>query len=153
MSPLQELRFLILAAQRTGSRMMTGVLKPLGLTPAQSEVLEVLREFGPVSLNTLGGLLVCESGSPSRLVAGLVERGLVARSSDEADRRAIELSLTADGEALLASASGIETGLGRMIGAAVSPEEIDALNATLRKLVTGSPAGNAVARRKTGPPK
>ena len=153
MSPLQELRFLILAAQRTGSRMMTGVLKPLGLTPAQSEVLEVLREFGPISLNTLGGLLVCEAGSPSRLVAGLVDRGLVARGSDATDRRAIELSLTAAGETLLAQASGMESGLGRMIEGAVSSEEIAALNATLRKLVAGSTAGSAVARRKSGPRK
>ncbi len=130
--------------------MMTGVLKPLGLTPAQSEVLEVLREFGPISLNTLGGLLVCESGSPSRLVASLVDRGLVARIHDETDRRAIELSLTTEGEALIAQASGIEAGMGKMIGTVLSPQEIDALNASLRKLVTGSPAGAAVGRRKQG---
>src|SRR5262249_35812529 len=97
MTPAQELHFLILAAQRTGGRMTAGVLKPLGLTPAQAEVLQVLGEFGPMSPNPLGGLLICETGSPSRLVGSLVGKGLVARACAEADRRAVELSLTPKG--------------------------------------------------------
>lgn len=151
MSPLQELRFLILAAQRTGSRMLTGVLKPLGLTPAQIEVLQVLHEFGSITLKDLGGLLICESGSPSRLVAGLVDRGLIARSSVEGDGRAIGLALTATGAALLAKAAAIEPELAKLIGGVLSAEEIAAMNAGLRKLVAGSPAGQAVERRKHKP--
>ena len=150
MSPLQELRFLILAAQRTGSRIMTGVLKPLGLTPAQAEVLQVLHEFGPLSLNRLGGLLICETGSPSRLVASLVAKELVARSASQDDGRAIELSLTPKGAALLASAAAIEPALAGTISDALSAEEIAAMNEGLRKLVAASPAGRAVARRKAG---
>lgn len=42
MTQVEELRFLILAAQREGSRMFTSILRPLGLTSSQSEVLRVL---------------------------------------------------------------------------------------------------------------
>mgnify|MGYP000041114978 CR=1 FL=1 len=139
MSPLQELRFLILAAQRTGSRAMSAVLKPLGLTPAQAEVLQVLAEFGPITLRTLGALLICETGSPSRLAAGLVDRGLVGRLAVDEDRRAVLLCLTPAGETLLARAAEVESTLAKLIASAVTNEEITTLTAGLRKLADRRP--------------
>ena len=43
MRPVEELRFLILAAQREGNRMLSHALRPLGITPAQAEVLRLLQ--------------------------------------------------------------------------------------------------------------
>ena len=37
MRPVEELRFLILAAQREGNRMLAQALRPLGITPAQAD--------------------------------------------------------------------------------------------------------------------
>ncbi|GHO47983.1 hypothetical protein [Ktedonospora formicarum] len=73
MQPIEELRYLILAAQREGNRMFTEALRPLNLTSSQAEVLRVLQERQPLSLVALGSMLICEGGSPSRLVNGLVE--------------------------------------------------------------------------------
>ena len=96
----EELRYLILAAQREGNRMLAQALKPLGVTPSQAEVLSLLRTRRPLSLNGLGDLLVCESGnSPSRLVDRLVAAGLVMRQTDDTDRRHVKLSLTPEGRA------------------------------------------------------
>jgi len=53
---------LVLAIQREGNRLLAAELKPLGITPSQAEVLRVLRDYGPLTLNALGGLLVCETG-------------------------------------------------------------------------------------------
>ena len=80
MERADELRYLILAAQREGSRLFSEQIRPLGLTPSQAEVLSVLYEVQPLSLIELGSRLVCETGSPSRLVDGLVKAGLVAKS-------------------------------------------------------------------------
>ena len=78
--PAEELRYLILAAQREGNRAFARRLRPLGLTPSQAEVLRLLDERQPLSLTGLGELLVCESGTnPSRLVDRLVTTGLVRR--------------------------------------------------------------------------
>jgi DNA-binding MarR family transcriptional regulator len=67
-------------------------LRPLGLTPAQSEVLRLLGEHAPLTLTGLGELLVCESGTnPSRLV----EPGLVSRTTPDAGGRQVILQLTA----------------------------------------------------------
>src|SRR5687767_13058071 len=87
MHPVEELRYLILAIQREGNRILAADLKALGLTPSQAEVLRVLREFQPLTLTGLGELLVCETGtSPSRLVDRLVAQGLVQRQADTGDR-------------------------------------------------------------------
>ena len=42
----EELRYLILAAQREGARALAELLRPAGLTAAQAEVLAVLDDAG-----------------------------------------------------------------------------------------------------------
>src|SRR5262245_41840403 len=98
MQPIEELRYLILAAQREGHRLLAEPLRPLGLTPSQAEVLHVLEDHEPLSLIALGDLLVSETGSPSRLVQGLVEDGLVERLPSAADKRMVTLTLTDRGK-------------------------------------------------------
>lgn len=84
----EELRYLILAIQREGNRLLAAELRPLGVTPSQAEVLRVLSDHQPLTLNALGELLVCETGnSPSRLVDRLVAQDLVQRDTDPHDRR------------------------------------------------------------------
>src|SRR5438093_6904700 len=95
----EEFRYLVLAVQREGNRMLAAALRPLGLTPSQAEVLSVLDERGPLSLTGLGELLVCESGTnPSRLVDRMVIADLLERTTDPADRRHIVVSLTPAGQ-------------------------------------------------------
>src|SRR5215212_5438791 len=44
MNEVEELRYLVLAAQREGNRMLAQGLRPLGLTPSQAEVETVLHD-------------------------------------------------------------------------------------------------------------
>src|SRR6266700_3672007 len=77
---VEQLRYLVLAAQRDGNRALAARLRPLDLTPAQAEVLTVLAGADrPLTVRQIGEQLVCEPGSPSRLVASLVTAGLLAR--------------------------------------------------------------------------
>ncbi len=113
MQPVEEFLYLVLAAQREGNRILTEALRPLDLTPSQAEVLRVLQEHQPLSLIALGDLLVCESGSPSRLVNGLVEADLVKRVPSASNGRMVTLTLTAAGEgrqyiALASEAAGAQ---------------------------------------------
>jgi DNA-binding MarR family transcriptional regulator len=83
-------------AQREGARALTELLRPAGLTAAQAEVLAVVDEANrPLGVRQIGERLVCEGGSPSRLVASVVDAGLLERGERAGDRRAVELSLTA----------------------------------------------------------
>jgi len=75
---------------------------PTGGRPvAQVEVLQMLRESGPIRLGDLAGRLNLAQSTVSGLVNDLVGAGLVDRTPDPRDRRALVLALTADGLAQL----------------------------------------------------
>lgn len=149
MKVIEELRYLVLAIQREGYRLLAAELRPLGITPSQAEVLRVLRDHGPLTLNALGGLLVCETGnSPSRLVDRLVAQGLVKRGVDKVDRRYLALSLTTQGRALHRRIVTAENRLHRTMDNLVAGQPLDETIATLRAVADAFPAGAALARRR-----
>jgi DNA-binding MarR family transcriptional regulator len=146
--PAEELRYLILAAQREGNRLLAQALRPLGVTPSQAEVVRVLQEHGPLTLNGVGELLVCESGnSPSRLVDRLVATGLVRREVVAHDRRHVELSVTDEGARLGRRITSIEDDLYRSIDDAAEGRDVEEVMGFLRAFAGDLPAGRAVARR------
>lgn len=145
----EELRYLILAIQREGNRLLAAELRPLGVTPSQAEVLRVLSDHQPLTLNALGGLLVCETGnSPSRLVDRLVAQGLVQRDIDPHDRRYVTLGLTADGKRLSRRITLVEERLYGTIDDLIAGQPVDKALSMLRALASAFPAGHAVARRR-----
>ena len=144
----EEIRFLTLGAQREGNRVLTAALQPLGLTPAQAEVISCLDLAGEASLKALGGLLVCENGSPSRLVDGLVGRKIVARRENPKDRRQATLRLTAEGKRLLAGICAVEAEFYRGIRRNLAPDDAARLIGQLSEFLADTPSGQAIARRK-----
>ena len=147
MQPTEELRYLLLAVQREGNRMLAEALRPLDLTPSQAEVLRVLQERQPLSLIALGDLLVCEHGSPSRLVNGLVEVGLVERTPSLLNGRMVTLVLTAQGRERAEQVKIVEEMMYQLMDKTLSDVSIPDLNVLLWRFIEGRPAGNALARR------
>ena len=142
-----ELRYLILAAQREGSRLFAERVRPLGLTPAQAEVLAVLHEEQPLSLIELGARIVCETGSPSRLVDGLVKAGLVDRTPSQTDQRKVTLTLSMRGASLYREVAAVERQFGTGIGEWGEQADLDGMMKVLWQFVGDKPAGKALARR------
>lgn len=101
MNIIEELRYLIVCVNKEGTKKLAEILKPLNITPNQSEVLMVLSKKEPLSLKELGELLICESKSPSRLVQRLVDNGLVYKSKSINDNRKSVLHLTQEGRKLI----------------------------------------------------
>ncbi len=147
MEPIEELRYLMLAVQREGSRTLTEALRPLDLTPAQGEVLRVLQEFQPLSLIELGDLLVCESGSPSRLVNGMVEAGLIERVTSTVNRRKVTLTLTEKGLEKAESVREVEQKMYQATTTLLGDIALPEMLAILWRFIQGRPAGDALARR------
>src|SRR5947208_15707652 len=147
MPAIEEFLYLILAAKREGCRLFAEALRPLGLTPAQAEVLRVLQEHEPLSLIALGDLLVCETGSPSRLVQGLVEDGLVERLASATDKRMVTLSSTNQGREMAAKVAALESQFYAANAAVVKEAPLPELLGLLWRCVEGRPAGMALARR------
>ncbi len=149
MGPAEELRYLVLATQREGNRELARALRPLGLTPAQAEVLVVLGAEAPLSVRAVGARLVCEAGSPSRLVSGLVAAGLVERGGSGEDARLSVLRLTAAGLAALEGIRAAEQPLHDQIERAGTAADLARVANLLRGLVADRPAGRAVELRRT----
>lgn len=122
--PVERFRYLVLAAQREGNRLLAELVRPLGLSPSQAEVLRVLADTPGLSLQQLGRRLVCEAGSPSRLVDGLVRADLAAR----------------------------EANLYALLDSALQPADLAAANHTLERAVHGTTAGEALALREQDQP-
>ncbi len=150
MSPEEELRFLILGAQREGNCIFAALLAPLGLTPSQAEALRVLQDAGSLSLIGLGSRLVCEGGSPSRLVSTVVDKGWVERKEDPKDRRLVTLRLTKSGTHLARQVRKVEDQLHGWIGQKLGPQEVGTAARALRSLLADTSAGKAVAERLAG---
>ncbi len=148
MNPIEELRYLILAAQREGDRLLSAALEPIGLTTSQAEVLRVLYDNPPLSLLELGKRLVCETGSPSRLVNTLVDKHLVERKPSALDRRMVTLSLTPAGRQLAEQVIKIEQDFYAEIATVLASSPLELINATLWKFIAGRPTGNALKNRQ-----
>jgi DNA-binding MarR family transcriptional regulator len=145
--PGEHLRYLVLAAQREGSRMFAAALKPLGLTPAWAEAISVLDEREPLTIRELGLLLVCEGEHPSRLVNRMVSAGLLTTEPAPDDDRARWIRLTPAARVLLPSLREIEDQLHTAIENTVDLTGLAACRAVLGKFIDGLPAGEALRRR------
>ncbi len=152
MRDAELLRYLVLAAQREGNRLLADGLRPLGVTPAQAEVLRVLQDHGPMTLKDVGAHLVCETGSPSRLLSALVGAGLVRRDEHPVDGRAVELRLTPDGARRALQVQTLEDQLYEDIDRRTGDLDVPAAILLLQALVTDRPAGHAVRRRAAATP-
>ena len=148
MRTAEQVRYLILAAQREGNRILMALLSEINLTPAQSEALRIIADRGPLALKELGDMLVCESGtSPSRIVDRLVAAGLVHRNAGEHDRRQIRLTVTTEGNDRAAAVRGIEDRLYDVIDSTLNAADTEPLLRVLRALTRDSPAGTALEKR------
>lgn len=148
MSPAEELRYLILGAQREGARAYAAALASTGLTPAQAEAVGVLDEAPGISLAALGARLVCEAGSPSRLVDALVRRGLVHRDPDPRSRRSVVLRLTAEGSRRVAEVRAAEAAVHDAITDSLDGEAMQGAITALRRLLDGRPTIDALTSRR-----
>jgi len=148
MHPIEELRYLILAAQREGSRSLTEALRPLGLTSSQAEVLRVLAEHQPLSLVELGQRLVCEMGSPSRLVSRLTDVGLVQQRRSETDERKVTLTLTAKGAEASDQVARVEANFYAALSTLFDEASVSQIVGVIWRFVENRPAGKALALRK-----
>ncbi len=145
--PIEELRYLILAGQREGSRLLMNSLRLLNLTPSQAEVLRVLQEHQPLSLFALGELLICEQGSPSRLVSGLVRAGYIKRSQSTANGRMITLELTECGQQMADQVRAAEEQYYQELETILEGVPLSELLTALRHIVRDRPTGKALAKR------
>jgi DNA-binding MarR family transcriptional regulator len=75
----------------------TAAGRAAGLTPTGTSLLLSVERQGPIRLSELGASEGINPTMLSRVVAGMVDEGLLARTSDEGDRRAAWVKATRTG--------------------------------------------------------
>ena len=74
-----------------------------GISISQSHILDVLAEEGDLTMQGLAKRMFKSVSTMTRVVAQLVRRGYVKRRQDPEDRRAVWISITPQGKAILAA--------------------------------------------------
>lgn len=103
------------------------------LTPVQFAALYLLRERPGIDQATLATLIAYDRVTIGGVVSRLAARRYIRRAVSKSDRRARQLTLTADGAALLEAVSGAVSRSQQIILGGLSEEEQSALLALLRK--------------------
>lgn len=148
MKQIEQLRFLILAAQREGNRTLAHELERYGLTPSQAEVIRLVGDNGELTIGGIGELLICESGTnPSRLVTGLVRLGFIQKIVMADDKRRIMITLTQSGSVANSDIKKIEALFYREIEDICKDVDIQPTIELLSTITKGTPAGNAFSKR------
>lgn len=143
----ETFRYLILAMQRQGNRILQDMLEAHGITPSQAEVIRVMEEREAVTLKELGNLLICEWGSPSRLVDRMVKDGLIQRQKNPEDSRFVLLKLTEKGRRKAEHIREIEQELYHLLQQKLSEHELETVNGILTKMLEEFPISEKLAKR------
>lgn len=132
----RQVCFALAAASRAVIGLYRPVLEPLGLTHPQYLVMLALWERSPRTVRDLAETLYLEPATLSPLLKRLEEAGLVSRTRNATDERALDVSLTAEGRALRARAEAVPGRVVERLGLPVSELEgiRDSLTALLARI-------------------
>ncbi|MCB0578144.1 MAG: MarR family transcriptional regulator [Phaeodactylibacter sp.] len=109
-------------------------LKPYGITMQQYNVLRVLKGAkGPISTSVIRERLLDRMADTSRMVDRLHQKGLVLRQVCKHDKRLVDVSISPEGEKLLAGLKNINPGLDGILDN-LTEEEAELLSGLLDKV-------------------
>jgi MarR family transcriptional regulator, 2-MHQ and catechol-resistance regulon repressor len=135
----------MMKAMRALTRYAAAGIEETGLGLSDFGVLELLLHKGPLPVNTIGPIVDLTPGSISIAVDRLFAKGLVSRVESAEDRRVRIVALTPRGKDLIVSAFRKHSGQMKRVFFELSPKELRALEAALKKV--GKQAAALMDRR------
>jgi len=132
-----ELSTLLAGLGREATARVRRAIRPLGLGAQQYLVLSQLQDLGETSQAELASALGLDPSNLASVAGELVDRGLVDRCRDEADRRRYALTLTPAGTKLLARAAESIGETERELLASLESDQVSHLVTLLRRLADG----------------
>ena len=125
---------LLMRVARTQRRRWREALAPWDLSPHQARALWVVCENDGVRLSDLAEALRIAPRSATEVADGLQERGLLERTPDPGDRRAVILRPTDEGRRIRGEIDAARAADSTELFARLSPADRDALARILRTL-------------------
>jgi DNA-binding MarR family transcriptional regulator len=130
-----ELGDLLMRVARTQRRRWRDVLAPWDLSPHQARALKVVSERDGVRLSDLAEALHIAPRSATEVADGLQERGLIERTPDPGDRRAVLLRPTEEGRRIRGEIGAARAADSAELFGRLSPADRAELARVLRALV------------------
>jgi DNA-binding MarR family transcriptional regulator len=130
-----ELGDLLMRVARTQRRRWRDVLAPWDLSPHQARALKVVSERDGVRLSDLAEALHIAPRSATEVADGLQERGLIERTPDPGDRRAVILRPTGEGRRIRGEIGAARAADSAELFGRLSPADRAELARVLRTLV------------------
>ncbi|MBP1631812.1 MAG: transcriptional regulator, MarR family protein [Acidobacteria bacterium] len=126
----------------------TGLLGIAGdrLTFAQLKLLRLVQRQGTLSIGDVAGFLGVSNAAASKAVDRLVRSGVLSRAEGRGDRRTTEVTVTAEGHALLEQFEARTSGLLLKRLAGADPRRLRDLSGSLDRLSMFLSAGDEEAR-------
>jgi DNA-binding MarR family transcriptional regulator len=123
-------------------------MEPHGITAAQFKVLIIIAQYGVDSPGELCRHLSLDSGSMTRMLDRLEQKGCLARQRSEADRRLVRLVLTDEGQRLADRLPHIGAEAMNELAGAITPDELKTLELILKKILLA--AGDPITLLRVG---
>ncbi|MDY7067122.1 Transcriptional regulator SlyA [Pseudomonas extremaustralis] len=123
-------------------------MEPHGITAAQFKVLIIMAQFGVDTPAELCRHLSLDSGSMTRMLDRLEQKGLLSRKRSELDRRQVQLVLTEDGQQLADMLPHIGAQALNQLAGALEPGELQTLEKILKKILIA--AGDSITLQRVG---
>ena len=132
----RQVCFALAAANRSVIAVYRPVLERIGLTHPQYLVMLSLWERSPRTVRDIGDTLLLEPATLSPLLKRLEAAGLVTRSRNARDDRALDIELTTDGRALRSEAEAVPGTIVEKLGLPVA--ELEEMRDSLARLITAA---------------
>ena len=123
-------------------------MEPHGITAAQFKVMIIIAQFGVDTPAELCRHLSLDSGSMTRMLDRLEQKGLLLRKRCADDRRLVRLALTEEGQALADKLPEIGVNAMNQLAGALDSEELQTLEAILKKVLLA--AGDPITVLRVG---
>ena len=121
--------------KQTDRTMTDAFASALGLTLTEARLLISVGAFGPLSVSDLGRVSNLDRSQASRATDVLERKGLLAKTSNEADARGVLVALTTRGRSTWRRATAISKAGNDEILSVLSDYEREVLGTALAKLV------------------
>ena len=132
----RQVCFALAPANRSVINLYRPVLEAIGLTHPQYLVMLALWERSPRTVRDLGEALMLEPATLSPLLKRLEAAGLLTRTRNAADDRALDIELTAEGRALRSRAEAVPGTIVERLGMPVA--ELEAMRDSLARLIAAA---------------
>ncbi len=122
------------AFMRRSMREWLHYVRSSDLSLPQFNVLMMLHHRGDCGVSDVGAHMAITAAAASQLVEGLVQKGLMERTEDPADRRAKQLTLTPRGQQLIERGIEARNRWTDQLTRRLTAEQRDSIGAALKQL-------------------